>query len=75
MARDIAKEREQIVEPESRGELPPGNPGAAIHGPGELQRLHEMRRHVEQDPALAARFEHEVEESVLEVPHAAVHES
>ena len=74
MLRDVSKRREQVVQPEAGVEFPARNPGAAIHRPGELQRPHEMRRSLEQDPALAARFEHQMKKSVFEIPHAAVHE-
>jgi hypothetical protein len=74
MAGDVAKQREQIVEPESRPELPARNACTPVHRPGERQRPHEMRRDAQQDAALTARLEHEMEESVLQIPHASVHE-
>jgi hypothetical protein len=70
--RDVTEQREQVVHPEPGIQLPSRDARAPVHGPGELEWPDEVRRDLEEDPALAARLEHEVEEPMLEVSHAAM---
>ena len=72
---DVTEDCEGIVEPESGKKLPARDARASIHRPGEGKWPYEVRCDAEQDPPLAARFPHEAQVPVLEVAHAAVHES
>ena len=74
MSADIPEQRENIVQRETRAELPAGNSGAAIHRPGELQRSHQVRRQSQQSVSLGARLEDEMQMSVLEISHTAVNQ-
>ena len=75
MPPDVSEEREQVIERETRGELPHRHPGRPVDGPGEFERLHQMRREPKQAPAFGARLEHETKMPVLEIANAAVDQS
>src|SRR3990170_4067591 len=75
MAPDIPEVRQQVVQPEPGGEFPARDARAAVHRPGELERLDERAGRVEENAPLAARLGYEMEVAVLEVAHAAVHEA
>jgi hypothetical protein len=70
----VAEEGERVVEREPGAELPARHTRARVHGPGEGERTHEVRRDAQQGAPLATRLEHEPEVSVLEVADPAVDE-
>ncbi len=72
---DVAKEREQIVQPEAGAEFPSRNARPAVERPRELQRMRELGREVQQQAPLAARLEHQVQKGMFEVAHAAVYQA
>ena len=72
VALDVAKEREQVVERQPDRELPEREPLPPIPRPREREWMDEVWRDPEEPAPLRARFEHEMQVSVLEIPHAAV---
>src|SRR4051812_46387273 len=74
MWRHVPEERERIIERETGGELPARDARTRVHGPEKLERAHEVWGQAQQSTPLTARFEHEVEVPVLEIPQATVDE-
>jgi hypothetical protein len=71
---DVAEERQRVVQREAGGQRPRPEARALVHGPGESEGPHEVRRQSEQASALGARLEDEPQMAVLEVADPAVDE-
>jgi hypothetical protein len=68
----IAKQRQNVVEPHSRRELPEREPVAAVQGEDKGKWPDEMRGDPEQDPSFTIRLEHQTKIAGLEVAQAAM---
>ena len=74
MPSDVAEDGEDVVEREAGGNLPYWKSLSFIDRPRERERLHEMGRQPQQTSSLGTGLEYEVQMSVLEVSHTAMHE-
>ena len=72
---DVAKQRQRIVRQQPRTQLPPRNARAAIHRPHEAQRTDQVRRDLQQRAPLTTGLEYHVQVPVLQIAHAAMHQS
>ena len=65
---------EPVVDTQSQAKLPFGESGAAIHGPGELERPHETRRNSEKYLSLPHRFAHQCDVAMLQIPDSSMNQ-
>ena len=68
----VAEQRQQVVQPQTGDEPGPTDAAAGVHGEDERQRAHQVGRDAQQDPPLAAGFEHQSQPAVLEIAEPSV---
>ncbi len=75
MGAHIPEQGKQVVQPQPRCQLPPGDTGSHVHGKEEGTGPHHVGCNSKEDPSFSARLEDESPMTMLEVAQAAVHQS